>query len=176
MANCTSLVWWLPLYSGVNKMTIYRPYDQQYTLVYMKTVFRTVADRPSPPTVGHLVELKQDPGQSVILTPRLLPYLNICLSQETSNYYHRQYCISPYNILLAFHRAQVIYQSQQLWLICSVFSQNYIHRSQGGAYSARSIKPEKFQERAQSLSCFVHDLERSLLLPLSLARIIELVF
>lgn len=32
--------------------------------------------------------------------PWLLPHLNRCLSLEASTCYHRQYCISPYNILL----------------------------------------------------------------------------
>lgn len=32
--------------------------------------------------------------------PWLLPHLNRCLSLEASMCYHRQYCISPYNILL----------------------------------------------------------------------------
>lgn len=62
--------------------------------------FQTEADRPPSTPIRHLVALELDSGRPDRRTPRLLPYLNMRLSLETSKYYHRQYCISPYNILL----------------------------------------------------------------------------
>ena len=70
-------------------------------MFHVWTVFRRMkVDRSSSTTICHWGELKLGPGCFVRLTPRLLPCLNMCLSLETSKYYHRQYRISPYNILL----------------------------------------------------------------------------
>lgn len=84
-------------------MFTYRLYGQQTTLVCRRTFFRHwyTNHRLSPlvtwwrctKTLGIL-------SFFFFFKPWLLPHLNRCLSLEASTCYHRQYCISPYNILL----------------------------------------------------------------------------
>lgn len=63
-------------------------------------ILPAVTHRPPSPTTGHVVELHQEPRDpGILFNPWLLPHLNRCLSLETSKCYHRQYSISPYNIL-----------------------------------------------------------------------------
>lgn len=68
-----------------------------------ENLLQTLIYKPLFITTGHLVALHKEPGDPeffFFFKPWLLPHLNRCLSLEASACYHRQYCISPYNILL----------------------------------------------------------------------------
>lgn len=87
----------------VDTMTTYRPDDQQHILICRG--HSSGSDTQTTIYQHWLLggAAKRGWGSWDFLfffQPWCLPHLNRCLSLETSRCYHRQYCISPYNILL----------------------------------------------------------------------------